>query len=99
MKATSKKNNSNLLNAIKFVILLCIFFEARKVWPSEEANARAQESIAQSKAVREEIMKNPKREVASFNKENEKWAAEFQKLENDDSDRNWFSEVDKLIEN
>lgn len=99
MKASPKNDRPIFLNLIKFVIFLCLFFEAQKVWPSEADLAKAEQSIAQSRALRAQIEKGPKRELASFNRGEEKWAAEFEKLEKDDSDKDWFSEVDKVIEN
>lgn len=104
MKKSKKTDLSFFISAIKLLVLVIIFFESKKVWPNENdfspsALDTAQEAVVKSQEVRKEISKNPKRSLATISKEDQKWEEEFERLEKDESDRDWFSEVDKVIQN
>lgn len=108
MKLKNKSHPLLSIRLFRLVILVALFFQAQRIWPNEQESSleerilKAQESevkalVESSKATRDSLAAT--RQVANLSESDNKWARDFEQIQNDDSDKNWFDEVDKLIEN
>lgn len=95
----STEGETMAFDHLKQLTLLIFLFFAASAWGTSDVESeRAKEVVEKSRQTRTNIEKGlSRREIASIDKDTQKWHQEYKTLMASDDDQDWFKQVDQVI--